>query len=356
MTNLDKLKYAIENMADGFLIVSDVNRLYVTDFDYSDGYALVTKNKSYLITDFRYIEAAEKTASQELEKVMIKGLSDGTVNRLLKENNVSTLLYEDGRITCRQLDSLKRLFDGVEFVPAGNMIEELRESKSDTELQRICKAQEIAETSLNTLISQLDKNMTEQELAAYLEYLMKKNGADGISFSTIAVSGSASSLPHGVPRKVRLEEGFLTIDFGAIYMGCHSDMTRTFCIGKATDEMKRVYKTVLKAQTSAIEAIMQGERRCLEIDRIARDIIYKAGYEGCFGHGLGHGVGLEIHESPRLSPSVEKDAVLKPGDVVTVEPGIYLANKFGVRIEDMIYIGENNAVNLTKMPKKLIEL
>ena len=185
---------------------------------------------------------------------------------------------------------------------------------------------------------------------------MKKNGAHVFAFNTIAVSGKQSALPHGVPRNVPLENGFLTIDFGAVYQGYRSDMTRTFCIGKAGDKLKRVYDLVLMAQNAAIDAIFNGERSCFEIDRIARDIIHKNGYKGCFGHGLGHGVGIEIHEAPRLSPSVDKGKTLDIGHVVTVEPGIYIEGKYGVRIEDMIYIGKNGPVNITKMPKNLVEL
>ena len=206
------------------------------------------------------------------------------------------------------------------------------------------------------LIDSFDRNMTEKQLAAYLEYLMKKNGADGISFGTIAVSGKASSLPHGVPRDCKIEDGFLTIDFGAVYKGYHSDMTRTFCIGKATEEMKKTYNIVLEAQSLAIEAIINGERSCFNIDKIARDYIYSNGYKGCFGHGLGHGVGLQTHESPLLSPKADKEKRLDSGHIVTVEPGIYIENKYGVRIEDMIYMSEKGPVNITEMPKNLIEL
>ena len=356
MTKVNRLLAEIENKADGILISSDVNRLYFTDFEYSDGYLLITPKKSYLITDFRYIEAAEKQVSGYFKKIMFKGFSDVQFLQMLKENNISRLMFEDTRMTCAEYEKFKKQLDGITLVPSGDIIENLRLTKDETEAQKVIKAQDIAEKSLANLIDRFDKNMTEQELATYLEYLMKRNGADGISFSTIAVSGKASSLPHGVPRNQRLENGFLTIDFGAVYKGYHSDMTRTFCIGKATDEMKTVYNTVLEAQTAAINTIMNGERNCFEIDRIAREYIYSKGYKGCFGHGLGHGVGLEIHEAPRLSPSVNKELCLTEGNIVTVEPGIYIEDKFGVRIEDMIYMSPNGPINITKMPKNLIEL
>lgn len=353
MTKTEKLIDKINDRADGMLISSDVNRLYLTDFDYSDGYALITKERSYLLTDFRYVEAAKKEAAPSFE---IMTIEKNTFSKLFDENNIKRLMFEDTRMSCSELEALKTRYPEVEFIPAGSIIEEIREYKSDIELQYITKAQRIAEKALDELISNLDLNMTEKEAAAYLEYLMKKNGADGISFSTIAVSGKASSLPHGVPRNVKLEKGFFTIDFGAIYKGYHSDMTRTFCIGKADDEMKKVYRTVLDAQSYAIDAIFSGERNCIAIDKISRDHIYGTGYEGCFGHGLGHGVGLEIHESPRLSPKEQADKYLTLGDVVTVEPGIYIENKYGVRIEDMVYIGEKAPVNLTLFEKKLTEI
>lgn len=356
MTKLQKIIDAIGERADGILITSKINQLYMTDFDYSDGYVLITKNKSYLITDFRYIEAARAQANQDFEILMLKGLNDGTLPSLLKENNVKKLMFEDRDLTCSGFVKFKNLFPDTELVPANDLIESIREYKTDIEAEYTIRAQRIAEKSLNMLIDDFDRNMTEKELAAYLEYLMKKNKTDGISFNTIAVSGKASSLPHGVPRDVKLENGFLTIDFGAVYKGYHSDMTRTFVIGKADDEMKKVYNTVLEAQNMAIEAIMQGERSCFSVDKIARDHIYNSGYEGCFGHGLGHGTGLQIHESPCLSPGAPKDKLLEKGHIVTVEPGIYIENKYGVRIEDMVYMSKDGPCNITKMPKNLIEL
>lgn len=354
MSRLKKLLEAIGDKADGMLITSEVNQQYLTGFDFSDGTVLVTKNKSYLITDFRYIEAAKKEADGEFRVII--GKAD-TLKTLFAENNVRRILFEDTRTPYSVVEAYRAAHPEVEFIAGGSIIEGLREYKEEIELDCVIKAQRIAEMSLLRLTENgIDRNMTEKELAAYLEYLMKKNGADGISFATIAVSGKASSLPHGVPRPVKLENGFLTIDFGAIYRGYHSDMTRTYCLGKADDEMKKVYATVLEAQTKAIDAILSGERGCVNIDKIARDHIYENGYTGCFGHGLGHGVGLEIHEAPRLSPLAPKDKLLAEGHIVTVEPGIYLENKYGVRIEDMIYIGKNGAINLTNMEKKLTEL
>ncbi len=187
------------------------------------------------------------------------------------------------------------------------------------------------------------------------EFFMRANGAEAAAFDTIAVSGSASSMPHGVPRDVVLEKGFLTMDFGARVDGYDSDMTRTIVIGRADDEMKRLYNTVLEAQLKALSLARPGVG-CRMLDLEARKIIDGAGYAGCFGHGLGHGVGMYIHEAPRLSSKAPADAVLIPGQVVTVEPGIYLEGKYGCRIEDMIFVKEDDIYDFTRSPKNLIEI
>ncbi|MBR6682233.1 MAG: aminopeptidase P family protein [Clostridia bacterium] len=355
MTRLDILRSRLSDNCDGVLLSSELSQFYMTGFHYTDGYALITKNNAYLITDFRYIEAAKNEADPEFQKVMYH-ISSPEIAEYLKKDNVQNLMFEDGHITVADLERLKTIFPNVKFLPLGNILTDMREFKSEYEAECIIKAQRIAEKAFEQLLCELNSDMTEREAAALLEYLMKKNGADDISFHTVAVSGKASSLPHGVPRNVKLEKGFLTFDFGAVYKGYHSDMTRTVCIGPADDEMKKIYDLVLEAQEAALKSIMDGETNCFAIDKVARDIIYNAGYTGCFGHGLGHGVGLQIHENPRLSSGVSKSKTLETGAVVTVEPGIYIEGKYGVRIEDMVYISENGPVNITKTPKKLIEL
>ena len=197
-------------------------------------------------------------------------------------------------------------------------------------------------------------NMTEIEVALELEFFMRRMGSEGTAFDTIAVSGSASSLPHGVPRNVKLEKGFFTMDFGAKFDGYCSDMTRTVVIGKADADMKKLYNTVLSAQLAALDFIKEGIN-CKDADTVARDIINGAGYEGRFGHSLGHGVGMYIHEDPRLYSRAK--GTLKVGHVVTVEPGIYLAGKYGCRIEDMVAIDlDGKLLNFTKSPKEMMEL
>ena len=196
----------------------------------------------------------------------------------------------------------------------------------------------------------------EIDAALELEFFMRRMGSEGTAFDTIAVSGSASSLPHGVPRNILLERGFLTMDFGACVDGYTSDMTRTVVIGKADDDMKKLYNTVLSAQRAALDAVCEGAC-CKDLDGVARGIIDNAGYKGCFGHSLGHGVGLYVHEMPRLAQSANADSRLVRGNIVTVEPGIYIAGKYGCRIEDMVAIDHSgNVINYTKSSKELIEI
>lgn len=234
------------------------------------------------------------------------------------------------------------------------IVEDLRAIKDAGELEIIKVAQQITEAGFDYICTQLAPGKKERDMALELETFMKKNGADGLSFDTILVSGKNSSLPHGVPGEKLIEKGdFVTMDYAAAYGGYCTDMTRTVAIGYATDEMKKVYDIVLKSQLMAIDAIKAGAV-CSDIDKIARDYIYSNGYEGCFGHGLGHSYGLEIHESPRLSPS--DSSVLQEGVLMTVEPGIYLPDKFGVRIEDTVFVTKDGCVNLTHSPKELIIL
>lgn len=219
------------------------------------------------------------------------------------------------------------------------------------------RAQDIADAAFTHILGYINPDRTEIDVALELEFFMRSHGAEAEAFQTIAVSGSASSKPHGVPRPVKLEKGFLTMDFGARYKGYCSDMTRTVVIGKADAEMKRLYNTVLKAQLTVIEALEAGERGCRRLDGIARDIIDGTeGYTSAFGHSLGHGVGMYIHENPRLSKAAAEDAVLKVGQVFTDEPGIYLSGKYGCRIEDMLTLTESGLLNFAHSPKELIEL
>ncbi len=336
---------------DALFITNTKNQFYLTGFDYTDGLVVITRDKSYLFADFRYIEAAKNETSSEFEVVLLEGKRSELYKKYL--GDIKTIGFEDASLTYEELVGYKKMLPEYKFVPAGRVVEALRTVKDASELETIIAAQRIAEKAFDHILGFIKPDMLETDIALELEYTMRKLGAKCPSFDTIAVSGKASALPHGVPRNVKLEKGFFTMDFGAFYNGYCSDMTRTVVIGKADDEMKKVYNTVLNAQLAALEAFEIGKTG-YEIDKIARDIIYGAGFEGCFGHGLGHGVGMDVHEAP--SVNARGNTPFENGHVVTCEPGIYIEGKYGVRIEDMVVFTGGKAVNITKCPKNLIEL
>jgi len=355
MSNLSKIINALPENADGILITNSKNQYYATNFQFEDGYVFITRERSYLITDFRYVEAARATANKEYEIISMSRNRADVFKTICRDNKLSTVLFEDLTITVEDYETFKNIFNeiGVRLEGAKRLIEKLREFKEEYEIENIIKAQRIAEQAFEHILGFINYDRTEAEVTLELEFKMRSLGASNVSFQTIAVSGDASALPHGVGRNVKLRKGFFTMDFGAIYNGYCSDMTRTVVIGKADNEIKRIYNTVLAAQTEAINAAKEGITGA-ELDGVARTIINNAGFEGCFGHGLGHGVGLDIHEAP--SVSVAGKIELTKGHVVTVEPGIYLEGKYGVRIEDMLVFTENGPINITKAPKNLIEI
>lgn len=343
---------------EAILVSSEENQRYVSGFHYSDGYILVCKETAYLLADFRYIEAAKKGASaDDFEIIMPEGSMNSEIGLLCATNGIKKIYVEDETLSCATLERLKNVAKEVCFVGgASGAILAQRAVKTEAELDLIARAQVITDAAFSHILNILSPKMTEIDVALELEYFMRRNGAERAAFNTIAVSGSASSMPHGVPRNVKLEKGFLTMDFGACIDGYASDMTRTVVIGKADDDMKKLYNTVLSAQRAALEVICEGVD-CKSVDKVARDIIYDAGYKGCFGHSLGHGVGLYVHELPRFAPSTKEGTLLERGNVVTVEPGIYIAGRYGCRIEDMIAIDlDGKMINFTKSEKKLIEI
>lgn len=351
---LTKLRAKMAELGmDAIYISSAENHLYMSGFDNPDGYLVITAEKAYVFADFRYIEAAREESSSSFE-VCLPGKP--SLTEIVAECGVNVIGYEDRRMTCATLAGLEKNLANanVQFKPVGGTFTDIRSIKTEDEVENIVAAQRIAEGAFQHILKTITYDMTEIEVAAELEYYMKKHGSQKPSFDTICVSGTASSRPHGVPRPVKLERGFLTMDYGAMVNGYHSDMTRTIVIGKADDDMKKLYNTVLKAQLAAIDAITEGAKNA-DMDKVARDIIDGAGYRGCFGHSLGHGVGLEIHEQPGLSGGMG-DAVLLAGQIVTDEPGIYIEGKYGCRIEDMILVTPGGKRNLTECPKELIEL
>lgn len=355
MTRLEELAALLPEKRDAALVIALHNRRYLTGFPSSAGWVLVTREKSYFLTDFRYIEAARRRV-RGAECRMITAVCLA-LSELIHHHGIQRIFVEGG-LSLHEFAALKK---GVPEIPfeAGNALDgwlsSLRLVKSQEELAKIKQAQALTEYGFDHILPLIRPGRTEREIALDLEFLIRRQGADGVAFDFIVVSGANSSLPHGVPGDKPVEPGdFVTMDFGAMVDGWHSDMTRTVAVGRVSEEQRRVYDTVLRAQLAALEVLKAG-LPCVQGDAAARDIIAAAGYGDCFGHGTGHGVGVEIHEEPRLSPSAG-DQVLRPGSVVTVEPGIYLPGRFGVRIEDMVYITETGCENLTHCAKDLIEL
>ena len=337
------------------LIISPENRKYFTGFDSSDGFLIASENRAVFITDGRYIEAAEKQISNC--EVKLLGKTYPQIAEILKEMNCNRLLVESTRMTVSTYNSLKGVLKKIPVstdTTLDTIINTLRSVKTEFEVENIIKAQRIAEEAFNHILKYIKVGVTEKEIALELDFYMLRHGGEGLSFETIAVSGANSSMPHGVPSNKKIENGdFITMDFGTIINGYHSDMTRTVAVGFATDEMKNVYDTVLKAQQNCLDNIKAGIS-CKDGDEFARSVIRNAGLGQYFTHSTGHGVGVEIHEFPNLSPA--SDSVLQVGNIVTVEPGIYIPKKFGVRIEDMALIAENGCRNLTNAKKDLIIL
>lgn len=340
---------------EALLILSEPNRFYITKFSSSAGYVLVTAEKSYFLIDFRYYEKAKQTVSGC--EVMLSSSPLSEIKELCEKNGITTLYIECDSVTVGKYKLLEKELSPVsvsEDSKFDRMLRDMRSVKSESELALIRQAQELTDKTFAYITDRITAGRTEREIMLDMEFYMRKLGSEGVSFDFIVVSGKNSSLPHGVPTDKKIENGdFVTMDFGAVVGGYRSDMTRTVAVGGVSEEQKLVYNTVLKAQLAAIEKIKSGAV-CSEIDKIARDIIDGAGYKNCFGHALGHSVGIEIHENPSFSPRC--NTVLKSGTVMTVEPGIYIENKFGVRIEDMVFVTDGGCTDITKSPKELIIL
>ncbi len=339
------------------LFFSTVSRRYLTGFSSSDGVLHVGKDFVRLYLDSRYYEMAllAREQGQIPAEVEIKGMVFATEFAAARTVGKTRRVYlEDLRLTHGEWKRMEMRFPDCEFLPLGRRLEEMRIIKSEEEIRRIAAAQALAEEAFQCLLPRLEAGRSEISVAAELEYYMKLHGAENPSFATICVSGTRSSLPHGTPTQALLEQGsFITLDFGCMLDGYASDMTRTVCLGKASDSMKKVYRTVLSAQLAGIAAVKSGVRG-KDVDRAARRVIESAGYGEYFGHSTGHGIGLEVHESPSAAPKTE--TVLPAGSVISVEPGIYLPGKFGVRIEDLVVVREGGSENLNHTSKELLEL
>lgn len=353
---------------DGVLISSPANMRACSGFC-GEGIVFLSERQRLVFTDSRYTEAA-KAECPGFEIIRFHGniyeiWMDVLQERLGEQMRSGISVgYEDAHMTVQSYHTIKALLKkkGLEIslTPLHRRLEGLRQVKTKEEIQNIEQAEKIGDEAFAKVIGWLRESRqrgearTEKQVAAYLEFTMRELGAEGTSFDTIAASGLHSSMPHAVPTdRVLMDGDFVTMDFGCRVNGYCSDMTRTIVIGTADDRQREIYDVVLRAQEAALQMIRPGLRGC-EVDETARKVIREAGYGECFGHSLGHSVGLEIHETPCFAQKDE--SVLQPGMVITVEPGIYVEGFGGVRIEDVVVITEKGCRNLTHSPKELIEI
>lgn len=354
---MDRLKgFRLPDGADAALITSDVNRRYFTGMKSSAGIVVIFREEACLIIDFRYIEKAEKTVKNCTVIKQSDNLSK-QLGDIFKDHGVKTVAVESMGMTVSRLNMMKKSLPDFEFIDNDDLsrvIYEMRTVKFPDEIERITKAQRIAEEAFDKILKFIEPGKTEREISLMLDSYMLQGGAEELSFETIVLTGANTSMPHGIPGDTKVKNGdFVLMDFGAVVDGYHSDMTRTVCVGQPSEKMTEIYNKVLEAQQAAISFVKAGITG-EELDNAAREIISSAGYGDYFGHALGHGVGMEIHEYPTVS--VRSKTVLEKNMVVTVEPGIYLPGEFGVRIEDFVVVTEKSCVNLTKCPKNMIIL
>lgn len=339
---------------DGFLITSRENRRYLTGFTGTFGWVLVTQKSIYLFTDFRYVEQA-KMQTKGCQLVQFNQFAPVvTLRQVMEELGLDTLGIESDRCTVEEYELLAKQIRRKAITPLKGFVEDIRQIKDDSEIALLAQAEKIGDMAFEHVLQVIRPGMTELEIAMELEFSMRRNGADGLSFDSIVASGKRSALPHGVASDKKVEIGdFITMDYGCVYQGYCSDMTRTIALGKVDEKQETVYNLVRKAQEEALAKIHAGVIG-KEIHAIAQNIFKDAGYGANFGHGLGHSVGLEIHEEPRFSPKAEE--IIQENMVITVEPGLYLPDWGGVRIEDLVVVKKDGYVNLTHSPKELIIL
>lgn len=355
---MDRIQILSESLPDGMdaaLITSDVSRKYLLGFPSSAGTIIVTREKNYFIIDSRYFEAAQDTVKNC--GVVLQGKLYKQIAETLKKHSVKTVGIETDKVSLTKYLELKEKLPDFDILESGfvsRQIAKQRMIKSDGEIASIQAAQDIADKTFTHILGFIKTGMTELEIAVEMEQYARRSGSEEPSFEYIIAAGANSSRPHAVPSDNRVKSGdFIVLDFGCTKNGCRSDMTRTVAVGPISDKQREVYEIVSKAQSSALGIIKAGVC-CFDVDKCARDIIDNTAYKGLFGHGLGHSLGLEIHEEPRFS--TECKTILEAGMCMSVEPGIYIPGEFGVRIEDIIAVTENGYHNFCKSDKKLIIL
>lgn len=342
-----------EHGLDAMLVTSAPGERYAVGFE-GEGWVLVSRDGARYSTDGRYIEAARQQVTGAEIVLTERGQSHLALAREeIRRRGLKRVGFESGRVSA---DELGRWKDSLpcELVAAQGLLDGLRAAKDEEELARMRQAQRITDEAFREILNFIRPGLTEQEVAARLVYELLRRGGRRVSFAPIVAAGANGSMPHAVPGETVIQPGmFVTMDFGCVYEGYCSDMTRTVAVGQPTDEMERVYHTVLEAQRAGIAAARAGVTGS-EVDRAARQAIQQAGYGSFFSHSFGHSLGLEIHESPNASPS--EQTVFPAGAVISAEPGIYLPGHFGVRIEDVLVLREGGCEDITQAPKNLIVL
>lgn len=354
---IEKLVSKMEDLdVDALLITKEENVSYLSGFTGDESYLFITPKEQYMLTDFRYIEQV-KQECPDLKIFQWKRIADfgeTSLREWIQSFEIARLGIEKNNFSYGAYLNFTKHLPKIELVATHGAVEELRYVKNEHEIACIQKAASIADRAFTRILDFIKPGMTENEVTAELEYYLRKEGADGVAFDTILVSGVKTSLPHGKPSDKVIEKGdFVTLDFGALYQGYRSDMTRTIGIGSLTEKQKEIYQMVKEAQLAGLQAIKAGVHG-KKPDEAAREVFAKKDLNEYFGHGLGHGLGLEIHEEPFMGGSctmrLEKDYV------VTVEPGLYLPNWGGVRIEDTVVVTEEGCTILTNSSKELIIL
>ena len=353
MNHLEHIAAHLDEL-DAMLLTGEANCYYAAGF-MGEGIALVTRRGSWYFTDSRYTEAADKAIGDAavIREVSREKPFSVLINEALAEAGAEKAGFEEQRMTVAEHAVYSEKLHCT-LTPASSLMTELRGSKDEEELSCMTAAQRIAEGALEQILKEIRPGMTEKEIAARLNYLMVSAGAEKTSFDTIVASGPNGSMPHAVPGMRKVQEGdFITMDFGCVYKGYCSDMTRTVALGRPSDEMRNIYDIVLQAQLAGIAAAKAGVTGAA-IDGPARKVIQDAGYGAYFGHSFGHSLGIDIHEAPNAAPGNDKP--MPDGAVVSAEPGIYLPGKFGVRIEDVMILRPDGAQVITKAPKALLVL
>ena len=355
---VERLKNLLkEEKLDAVFLASPANIRYFSGFSGADSYVYFSAEKQVILTDSRYtLQAEEEGDGFQVLTIGGDRAYGVLLAELLQDDGAQTLGFEDGAMLYSSVRGLqeKAGIPAQNWIPLGEKLAALRAVKSEQEIEWIARTEAIGDAAFTHILDFLKPGVTEMQVAAELEYFMRMQGADGTSFDTIVASGYHSAMPHAIPTEKVLEAGdFVTMDFGCKYKGYCSDMTRTVVMGKASEKQKEIYQIVLEAQLAALDGLCPGKTGA-QVDRLAREVIEKAGYGAYFGHGLGHSVGLEIHEKPALS--WRDETVLQAGILETVEPGIYVPGVGGVRIEDLTVLTEGGFRNLTHSPKELIEL